>query len=86
VRPHELHIVERPGPDTFAATLSQVLTVGPRTRIEFTLVDDGASVDVEMSRAEFSALRERLGLHAGSAVLLQAQRLTHFAEAAPVAA
>ena len=35
VRPHELEIVARSGDDTWPVTLSQTLTVGPHTRIEF---------------------------------------------------
>jgi sulfate transport system ATP-binding protein len=37
VRPHELEVVGTPGPDTWAATLLETLTVGPNTRLEFAL-------------------------------------------------
>ena len=35
VRPHELEIVAQAGADTWPVVLSQVLTVGPNTRVEF---------------------------------------------------
>ncbi|MFO1331466.1 MAG: sulfate ABC transporter ATP-binding protein [Rubrivivax sp.] len=79
VRPHELEIVARAEPGTLAVTLSQVLTVGAHTRIEFKRDDDGSYVDVEMPRSEFAALRERLGLQGGSRVHLRARRVTRFA-------
>ncbi len=41
VRPHELDIVAQPEEGTLPVTLSQTLTVGPNTRIEFKRVDDG---------------------------------------------
>src|SRR6476619_2564500 len=47
VRPHELDIVAQPEEGTLPVTLSQTLTVGPNTRIEFKRVDDGGYVDVE---------------------------------------
>jgi sulfate transport system ATP-binding protein len=59
-------------------TLSQTLTVGPNTRIEFKRLDDGGYVDVELPRAEFSALRERLQLRPGAQVHLRARRVTRF--------
>ncbi|HWH80776.1 MAG TPA: sulfate ABC transporter ATP-binding protein, partial [Burkholderiaceae bacterium] len=49
VRPHELEIVAEPQEGTLAVTLSQALTVGPQTRIEFKRLDDGSYVDVEMT-------------------------------------
>ncbi|PPE71204.1 sulfate ABC transporter ATP-binding protein [Caldimonas thermodepolymerans] len=78
VRPHELEIVERPEEGSLAVTLSQTLTVGPNTRIEFKRLDDGGYVDVELPRAEFSALRERLQLRPGAQVHLRARRVTRF--------
>ncbi|MEY3285430.1 MAG: hypothetical protein RL500_160, partial [Pseudomonadota bacterium] len=35
VRPHELEVVAEAGPETWPVTLSQTLTVGPNTRLEF---------------------------------------------------
>jgi sulfate transport system ATP-binding protein len=80
VRPHELDIVDTAEPGALPVTLSQVLTVGAQTRIEFKRQDDGSYVDVEMPRGEFAALRDRLGLHNGSRVHLRARRITRFAD------
>ena len=79
VRPHELDIVADAGADTWGATLSQALTLGASTRLEFRR-DDGSYVDVEMPRSQFAALRERLQLQRGSAVHLRARRVTRFAD------
>jgi sulfate transport system ATP-binding protein len=59
-------------------TLSQALTVGPQTRIEFKRLDDGSYVDVEMPRSEYNALRQRLNLDTGSQVHLLPRRVTRF--------
>jgi sulfate transport system ATP-binding protein len=78
VRPHELEIVATPSDGTLAVTLSQALTVGPQTRIEFKRQDDGSYVDVEMARADYTALRDTLGLVTGSQVYLKPRRVTRF--------
>jgi sulfate transport system ATP-binding protein len=78
VRPHELEIVSEASENTLAVTLSQALTVGPQTRIEFKRLDDGSYVDVEMARADYTALRDRLGLSTGSQVFLKPRRVTRF--------
>jgi len=78
VRPHELEIVAEASADTWAVTLSQTLTVGPNTRIEFKRVDDGSYVDVELPRETWNGLRERLGLRNGSAAHLKPRRVTRF--------
>jgi len=70
VRPHELQIAAQPQEGSLAVTLSQALTVGPNTRLEFKRSDDASYVDVELPRSEYIALRERLGLKPGSAVHL----------------
>ena len=80
VRPHELDIVGTPEPDALPVALSQVLTVGAQTRIEFKRLDDGSYVDVEMPRNEFALLRQRLDLRSGSRVHLRARRVTRFAD------
>ena len=82
VRPHELEIVADAEEGTLAVTLSQALTVGPQTRIEFKRLDDGSYVDVEMSRTDYGKLRERLGLKNGSRVHLKPRRVTRFAAGA----
>ena len=78
VRPHELDIIGQAEPGALPVTLSQVLTVGAQTRIEFKRDDDGSYVDVEMPRSEFAALRQRLSLSSGSRVHLRARRITRF--------
>ncbi len=80
VRPHELQIQAEPTDTSVAVTLVQALTVGPNTRLEFKRVDAGGPMDVELPRAEYVALRDRLGLKAGSAVHLQPRRVTRFAQ------
>ncbi|MEY4563400.1 MAG: hypothetical protein RLZZ618_2677 [Pseudomonadota bacterium] len=79
VRPHELEIIDSPRDGALAVTLSQALTVGPQTRIEFKRVDDGSYVDVEMPRSEYTTLRDRLNLQPGSPAYLLARRVTRFA-------
>jgi sulfate transport system ATP-binding protein len=78
VRPHELEIVAEAQEGALAVSLSQALTVGPQTRIEFKRLDDGSYVDVEMTRSDYNALRERLGLSNGSRVYLKPRRITRF--------
>jgi sulfate transport system ATP-binding protein len=78
VRPHELEVLAEGGDDTWAVTLSQTLTVGPNTRIEFKRVSDGSFVDVELPRATFTALRDRLGLAPGVRVHLRPRHVTRF--------
>jgi sulfate transport system ATP-binding protein len=82
VRPHELEIVGSPVAEGWPATLSQTLTVGPNTRIEFKRdsVDgqDGGYLDVELSRGDYAALREQLQLQRGSRVWLKPRRVTRF--------
>jgi sulfate transport system ATP-binding protein len=82
VRPHELEILADAVPDGWAATLSQTLTVGPHTRIEFKRDglngEDGAYLDVELLRSEYAALRERLQLQRGSRVWLRPRKVTRF--------
>ena len=78
VRPHELDIVDTAAPGSIAATLVQALTIGPNTRLEFRRADDLAFLDVEMARADWLALRDRLGLATGSTVQLLPRKLTRF--------
>jgi sulfate transport system ATP-binding protein len=79
VRPHELQVVAAAEEGTIPVTLSQALTVGPNTRLEFKRLDDNSFVDVELPRAEYTALRDALGLKAGSPVHLRPRRITRFA-------
>lgn len=83
VRPHELQIVAAAQQGAVAVTLSQALTVGPNTRLEFKRLDDGSYIDVELPRSEFKQLRERMTLEAGTTVHLVPRRITRFAEGQP---
>jgi sulfate transport system ATP-binding protein len=76
VRPHELDVIAAPAPGAIAATLVQALTLGPNTRLEFRRAEDQSYVDVEMPRASYLALRERLALEPGSALYLLPRRVT----------
>ncbi len=78
VRPHELEILAEASEDTWAVTLSQTLTVGPNTRIEFKRVSDDSYVDVELPRERYTILRDRLGLAPGVRVHLRPRRVTRF--------
>ena len=79
VRPHELQVIGAPEPDSIAVTLSQALTVGPNTRLEFKRIGDEGYVDVEVPRAEYLSLREQFELVPGSSVHLRPRRITRFA-------
>ena len=81
VRPHELEILVQPpaaGEQAWPATLSQTLTVGPHTRIEFQRDGDAGYLDVELLRSEYTALRDRLQLQRGSRVYLRPRKVTRF--------
>ncbi|WP_428421348.1 sulfate/molybdate ABC transporter ATP-binding protein [Methylibium sp.] len=80
VRPHELAILAAPTEGSLPVTLSQALTVGPNTRVEFKRLDDGSYIDVELPRSEFHALRERFPLDPGATVHLLPRRVTRFAQ------
>lgn len=80
VRPHELTILPTPTEGSLPVTLSQALTVGPNTRLEFKRQDDGSYVDVELPRSEYHALRGRFSLEPGTVVHLLPRRVTRFAQ------
>ena len=79
VRPHELQVVADAQPGAVPVVFAQALTVGPNTRLEFRRSDDQSYVDVEVSRAEWLALRDRLALKPGAAAYLLPRRVTRFA-------
>jgi sulfate transport system ATP-binding protein len=79
VRPHELQVLGAAEEGTIAVSLSQALTVGPNTRLEFKRTDDGSYVDVELPRSEFHELRGRFPLEPGRTVWLLPRRVTRFA-------
>ena len=84
VRPHELEVVAEGGIDgdgTWGAVLTQALALGPLTRLEFKR-DDGSQVDVELPRAHWQLLQQRLQLAPGGRAWLKPQRITRFATAA----
>jgi len=78
VRPHELDIVAGPEAHAFGARLSQVLTLGATTRLEFER-DDGGYIDVEMPRTRWQPLRDALRLAPGAHAWLKPRRVTRFA-------
>ena len=82
VRPHELEVLAEAGIDTWPVTLSQVLTVGPNTRIEFRRDTDQGYVDVELPRERYNELRSRLSLAPGARLHLRPRRITRFGAAA----
>jgi sulfate transport system ATP-binding protein len=77
VRPHELDLLDSADENSFEARLSQVLTVGPLTRLELER-DDGAVVDVALTRERWLRLRQSLGLAPGVRVHLRPRRVTRF--------
>ena len=79
VRPHELEVVDSAREGSMEATLAQALTVGPNTRLELRRSGEAGTIDVEMVREEYVALRDRLGLKPGSVVHLLPRRVTRFA-------
>jgi sulfate transport system ATP-binding protein len=78
VRPHELEVVAEAGPETWPVTLSQTLTVGPNTRLEFKRDGVEGYIDVELSRPAWQALRGSMNLQPGSRVHLRPRRVTRF--------
>ena len=80
VRPHEFEVIGAPVEGSIAVKLAHASTVGPHARLEFQREDGPGVVDVEVPRAQYLALREQLGLAAGSAVHLRARRVTSFGD------
>ncbi|MBZ8139938.1 sulfate ABC transporter ATP-binding protein [Rubrivivax gelatinosus] len=78
VRPHELDILAEAQDGALPATLAHTLTVGAHTRLEFRRSDEAGFVDVEMLRADYVALRDRLGLAVGGHYHLRPRRVTRF--------
>ena len=80
VRPHELQVTAHAAPGSVPVVFAQALTVGPNTRLEFRRGDGDGYVDVEMPRAEWLALRDRLGLVRGAQAHLVPRNVTRFAD------
>ena len=72
-----LDVVAEPSDGTWPAELSQALTLGPVTRLEFKR-EDGSYVDVELSRQRWQALRDSLQLAPGRRVHLRPRQVTRF--------
>ncbi|GCL61797.1 sulfate/molybdate ABC transporter ATP-binding protein [Pseudaquabacterium pictum] len=82
VRPHELDVVAEAADGTWPAELSQALTLGPVTRLEFKR-EDGSYVDVELSRQRWQQLRDSLKLAPGSRAHLKPRQVTRFISSGP---
>ena len=78
VRPHEIDVVEGPGPGTLAVQFSQAFTVGPRTRLELKRPDNGSFIDVELSREAWQALQRCHAVQRGDTLHLRARQETRF--------
>ena len=78
VRPHELDVVATPAADAIEAVFVDALTVGPNTRLEFRRAQGEGVVDVEMPRADYLALRERIVLEPGTTAYLLPRKVTRF--------
>lgn len=81
VRPHELEILTEADEGAWPVVLSQTLTVGPNTRIEFKRLSDDSYVDVELPRASFNVLSQRIAFAPGLKVFLKPRRVTQFSVA-----
>jgi sulfate transport system ATP-binding protein len=79
VRPHELEVLGAPQADAWPATLTQTLTVGAQTRLEFEREGEGGSLDVQLPREEYRLLRDSLNLDRGSRVWLRPRKVRRFA-------
>src|SRR5207249_2168854 len=79
VRPHEIIVLGRPSAGALPARLVHSVTVGPTARLEFSLEYDARTVNVELQRDAFRALR----LFPGTVAYLQPTRSRRFGETAP---
>ena len=86
VRPHEVQVLAQPAEGSVAATLIDVLTVGPNTRLAFERGDGKGEIEVELSRDEYAALRDAGVLTVGQVAHLKARRVRHFEAPAPASA
>jgi sulfate transport system ATP-binding protein len=80
VRPHELEVLGAPQADAWPAVLTQTLTVGAQTRLEFDREGEGGGhLDVQLPREEYRLLRDSLNLERGSRVWLRPRKVRRFA-------
>jgi sulfate/thiosulfate transport system ATP-binding protein len=77
-RPHEFAVLAQPAANAWPARLVHSATVGPVSRLEFALEQDRHTINVELPRAAFRALR----LSPGTIAYLQPTRVRRFDDAA----
>ena len=77
-RPHEIQVLAREEAGSVAASLVHVLTMGGHARLEFRRNDGQGDIDVELPRAEFTALRDSGLLSVGAQVHLKPRLLRRF--------
>jgi sulfate/thiosulfate transport system ATP-binding protein len=77
VRPHEFAVLAQPATNALPARLLHSATVGPVSRLEFALEADHQTINVELPRAAFRALR----LAPGTVAYLQPTRVRQFDDA-----
>jgi sulfate transport system ATP-binding protein len=78
VRPHEIQVLAHAEAGSLPVSLVHALTVGPNTRLEFKRADGQGEIDVEVTRAEYAALRDSGVLSQGAAVHLKPRRIRRF--------
>ena len=74
VRPHDIDIANAAGSDTVEATLNHATRIGSVVRLELSRKDNGALVEVELSRERF----EHLNVTAGNLVYFKPRRARVF--------
>ena len=74
VRPHDIDIASAAGADTVEATLNHATRIGSVVRLELSRNDNGAYVEVELSRERF----EHLNVSAGNVVHFKTRRARVF--------
>ena len=74
VRPHDIDIARAVGKDTVEATLNRATRVGSVVRLELSRKDNGAYVEVELSRERF----EHLNVTTGNVVHFKPRRARVF--------
>jgi sulfate transport system ATP-binding protein len=82
VRPHELQVLGQAEEGTVAATLVDILTVGPNTRLAFKRLDGQGEIEVELTREEYAGLRDSGVLKQGEQAFLKPRRIRQFGSAA----
>ena len=78
VRPHEIQVLAQAAANSVSATLIDVLTVGPNTRLAFERNEGEGEIEVELTRDAFAALRDAGVLAVGQVAHLQARHVRQF--------